>query len=244
MTKELKTTSFDYEGLDKDLKGKLVALAGQIRRSTKSHLEHALDMGQAIEEALELLAKAGKEIIFSDWVKRECGFSVRTAYNYVNAYSRFGGSRASLAQFTAEAIYLLSDDKITSETVDTAINLANKGTRITKDVAEELKRKYQPDERPDDPEPEDMADGEDSSTGVADSGGSSSHEEEADGAEEAPAAAKLFAEAEKHYAALTQLLDQLNKLVPHHSKADAQESLNLSYLDFRAWRRKTDTEKR
>lgn len=52
---------------------------------------------------------------------------------------------------------------------------------------------------------------------------------------------RLFDEASSLYAQLTRLLDQLSVMAPNNSKADAQESLSLSYLDFKAWRKKAES---
>jgi hypothetical protein len=146
------TTAFDYEGIDKDIKGMLRSIAGDIRRSTKSHLDYAIQMGESVTQANELFAKSGCEGKFGAWVKAECGFSKRSAYNYMNAFARFGGNRASLAQFTAEAVYLLSEDSVSDDVVAQAIKMAGKGQRITKEAAVELKRldaeQNQPEDEP------------------------------------------------------------------------------------------------
>ena len=52
----------------------------------------------------------------------------------------------------------------------------------------------------------------------------------------------LFIRADNLYGVLTGMLDQINKLAPNMSKADAQESLSLSYLDFKSWRKKALSE--
>lgn len=126
---------FDYDGLDKETRGKLVALAGQVRRSTKGHIEHALQMGEAVHEAHGLLSKAGCESKFGQWVEQECGFGKQTAYNYLNAFLRFGGQSSKLGQFTSEAIYLLSCDGVPDSVVKATLALADK-QRVTMDVAQ------------------------------------------------------------------------------------------------------------
>jgi hypothetical protein len=135
--------SFDYRLVEKELKSKLLQLAHTIKKHTTGHLEQALEMGRHITAANELMAKAGKESLFGAWIKCECGVSRTTAYNYMNAYERFGdGNCSRLEQFTLESIYLLAADKTPDEAIQTAINLAEKGERITKDTATALKRRF------------------------------------------------------------------------------------------------------
>lgn len=154
MTKAIAAVGFDYEGIDKDTKGKLTYLAGQVRKSTKSHIEYAIAMGESVSQANELLATAGCESRFGAWVQAECGFSRKSAYNYMNAYARFGEESCKLTQFTAEAIYLLSADSTPESAVKKALKLADKGTRITLDQASELKKEAIAAEEPDEPEDE------------------------------------------------------------------------------------------
>jgi hypothetical protein len=159
MTKAIAVVGFDYVGVNKDTKQKLICLAGDVRRSTKNHIEHALDMGKAVYAAHDLLASAGCASKFGAWVASECGFSKRTAYNYLNAYVRFDGNRASLAQFTTEAVYFLASDDVPEEAVNEALRLAGKGSRINREAAQEIASQYEPEEsEPADDEESDVID--------------------------------------------------------------------------------------
>lgn len=148
MSKQLTKDRFNYGALQLDVKGKLLALAGQIRNGTKAHVAAILKVGGLIHEAHELLFKAGHEADFGDWAMQELGLSRRTAYNYMGAYARFSDNPEQLPFFTAEAIYMLSSDSVPSEVVAKAIELADSGVKITKDMASELKRGAEPLDEP------------------------------------------------------------------------------------------------
>lgn len=142
MTKTIATVGFDYDGIEKDAKGKLTYLAGQIRKSTKGHVEHALEMGRHISDANDVLCKVGCEGKFAEWVRTECGFSKQTAYNYMNAYARFGDEQEHIGQFTAEAIYVLSADDVPEAAIKEVLKLADKGQRVNRETAKETLDKF------------------------------------------------------------------------------------------------------
>jgi len=134
MAKDLIAKPFDYSLLDKDVSGKLRYHAGQLTRWRKAHAEAIIETGRGLAEVQELLADhAGG--VFVAWVEAECGFSKRTAYNYIAAFDAFGGC-ANFAQLEPSAMYLLagSDEAVQKA----AIKLANKGKSVSHAVAKEL----------------------------------------------------------------------------------------------------------
>lgn len=140
MTTEL--IAFDYSGMDKDAKGKLISLAGEIRRQKEKHATSGFEIGRSVAASHAVFAGNGGEGQFSSWVERECGFSKRTAYNYMNAWREFGNC-ATVAQFDVSAIYALSSetqgaDKARKE----AIKLADKGQKITHEKAKEILNRF------------------------------------------------------------------------------------------------------
>lgn len=141
MTKELSTAVFDYSDLDKDVKGKLIALAGTIKREKAKHSQSGLEIGKAIACAHAELAGDGGDGRFSEWVEMECGFGRTTAYNYMWTWQRFGNC-SSLEQFTQEALYALASPKAPAPAVKEAEKLADKGHKITLDKAKELLDKF------------------------------------------------------------------------------------------------------
>lgn len=141
LPKDLQVKTFDYEGIDPDVKGKLIWLAGEINRSGRSHVEHALKMGEAIRDAHALLAGGGCEGRFKPWIETECGISRSTAYNYMWAFERFGKA-PNVIHFTNEGMYLLSPPTIPTAAVKEAEHLASKGVRISADLAKEIVAKF------------------------------------------------------------------------------------------------------
>lgn len=142
MSQAIIRQEFNYSPLGKETRGRLVSLANNIRRSTKSHIENAIQMGMLLNEAIELLARNRLESSFKGWVERECGFSLRTAYNYINVFNRFGECATVAQNLTLGGLYVLSPDDVPEEAVQTAINLAQKGERVTAKIAYELKARF------------------------------------------------------------------------------------------------------
>lgn len=141
MSKAIAAVGFDYEGIDKDIKGKLTYLAGQIRKSTKSHIENVLELGKLIEQAHEALAGGGRDGEFGPWVEAECGFTKKTAYNYLHAFQRFNKCE-SLSHFSAEAVYALAGPDVPDKAVSEAVKLADKGVRVNAGKAREILDKF------------------------------------------------------------------------------------------------------
>lgn len=130
-------TVFSYDGFDKDTRGKLVALAGQIKRGKAEYVRAVLLIGGAIHEAHELLAGVGREGKFQDWLERECGIERRTAYNYLHAFDAFGKCE-TVSHFSAGAMYALSAPTAPPKARDEAIKRSENGEKITKSVADEI----------------------------------------------------------------------------------------------------------
>lgn len=100
-----------------------------------------MELGGLISEANELLARSGREGMFSSWIESECGISRRTAYNYMAAYDRLGEHTASLKNITAEAIYYLSSGSVTIDEVDAVLEEAAKnkvGLSRAKEIVQAL----------------------------------------------------------------------------------------------------------
>jgi hypothetical protein len=254
VSKAVAVVTFDYEGIDKDTKGKLTYLAGQIRKSAKGHITHALEMGEHIHEANDALAHAGCEGRFSEWVKAECGFSRKTAYNYMNAFARFGGNCESLTQFTAEAVYLLAGDDVPEGAIKEALKMADKGERIGLETAkatvekhcpERTKRKTsgatassEPSTAPPDLPPEGTAN-------QADQGsqGTGAHWSPPEGVTkfndkfEPEDASELFKDILEHLRKAVLVLDKLQHAAPNKLHDDVFESLDCANRDLLAWRK-------
>ena len=151
--KEIATVGFDYESVEKDVKQKLLALAGQFNRAVAAHHKTWLNLGEPISEAHELLAGNGREGKFTKWVESELSVTKRTAYRYKYAWDRFGNKCDSLSHFSTEAIYALSGPTVPEDAVKDAIKLAGKGKRVNLELAEELIEKHTVDSTAQESEP-------------------------------------------------------------------------------------------
>src|SRR5688572_1653946 len=87
MTKALTVSGFDYSKVDKDTKGKLIALSGQLKRHGESMKGAANEMSKAIFQAHQLLA-GSKGKLFNKWVESETDVALSTAYNCIHSEER------------------------------------------------------------------------------------------------------------------------------------------------------------
>lgn len=141
MVSKALTTAFDYKAVKEETKGKLIYLAGQIKKEAASHTRTGIAIGESVAKAHALLAGDGRDGQFKGWVEAECGFSIRTAYNYMQAWQTFGESEA-IEQYEPTAMYTLSGPKVPPAAVKEAEKLAKKGERITADLADEIVGKF------------------------------------------------------------------------------------------------------
>lgn len=136
MTKAL-TTGFDYSAVEKEAKGKLIVLAGQVKRGKANYAKSVLELGCAVHEAHELLAGTGRDGKFKQWVEAECGLEQRTAYNYLYAFEAFNKIE-TVSSFSAGAMYALSAPACPVKARKEAIKRAEKGERISKVIADDI----------------------------------------------------------------------------------------------------------
>lgn len=128
---------FDYDGVDKESRGKLVSLAGQIKRGKAGYAKAVIEIGAAIHEAHEILAGNGRDGKFTGWIEGECGLERSSAYRYLNAFEAFNKC-PTVGHFSAGALYLLSEKSAPEKARAAAIKRAEKGETISKSVAEEI----------------------------------------------------------------------------------------------------------
>jgi hypothetical protein len=136
VTKAL-TVRFDYTTVGKEEKGKLIYLAGEIKKANSSHLRFGIAVGEAVAKAHALLACDGKDGQFSAWVEAECGFGRTTAYKYMQVWDAFNDCEV-IDQFDLSALQTLSAPKAPEKARIEAVKLAKKGEHITNDRSKEL----------------------------------------------------------------------------------------------------------
>jgi hypothetical protein len=146
---ERNLAKWSFEGISNDDKGKLIALAGQVRRGSGKYIQAALELGEVLTVAQEILANH-KGGTFGLWLESECGLSKRTAYRYLAAYNfqTQVGELCQLAQPSLEVMEVLGNVKASPDAVKEAATLMSNGRPVTRETAKELVDKYMEDRGP------------------------------------------------------------------------------------------------
>lgn len=253
MSKAIAVAVFDYAQVDKDTKGKLIALAGQVKRERAKHASSGMALGEAISEAHQLLAGDGRDGSFANWVEAECGFSRTSAYRYMWTWQRFGKC-SSLEHFTSEALEKLATPTTPEPAVKEAMKLADKGQRINKDKATEILNRFREvaNGKPKPSAPDDSPLPANQSGSRVDSGDGYIDPIEAacqhDFDDEAcrkchmprpePPSGKLFSRLLEHLRQAVLLLDEIAKVAPNGKLHEsAMNSLDCANQDILKWRK-------
>ena len=104
-----------------------------------------LKTAKYLKEAQHVLAKAGCEGRFKEWVEESCPFSRRTAYNYLQVEDVFGNC-ATVAQFELSALIALSKKSTPKEAIEEAIKETKEGYFVTGKRAKEIIESHKPQE--------------------------------------------------------------------------------------------------
>ena len=132
---------FDYDGVPADTAEALRAQALRIRALVKNTTAIIIQVGNdliAVKQAIE----HGK---FLDWIEAECGFSIRTAENYIRAAEFAEGKNATVAILNPATVYRLAAKSAPVEIVNAVIGRAEKGEIVSdRDVVAALEEaRYQ-----------------------------------------------------------------------------------------------------
>ena len=147
MTTELAT----YEGFDGDLVDQLEKHAREITATQEAvrriSAEGVLKIGKRLALAQELLANKGNGT-FVKWIEDRLGMSFKSAYRAIEAAGKFGEFVNLTSSFDASAMYLLAADSTPDDVFQAAIELAEKGEKVTHKIAKQLVREAagEPDE--------------------------------------------------------------------------------------------------
>jgi Protein of unknown function (DUF3102) len=127
---------FDYATVSAATATALRAQAERIRAAVKSTTEAIVQIGTdliAVKQAIE----HGK---FQCWIESECGFSVRTAENYIRAAEFAEGKSATVALLQPATVYRLAAKSTPLAIVDDVLSRAGHGYFVSDgDVAAALK---------------------------------------------------------------------------------------------------------
>lgn len=137
MTTTLSDASFDYDSVDKDTASKLRYFEGALLAAHKDHIKAIWTVGKLLVDVREELANHGNGT-FCKWVEATQPIDVRTAQNYMLAWTAFKDCE-TVSRFAPSAMYLLGNN---AEAKRAAIKIAKSGQRVTKKMAKSLVAKF------------------------------------------------------------------------------------------------------
>ena len=128
---------FDYTIVAAGAAAELQDSAGRIRGLVKSTISNIILVGATLRR-LKPTIEHGQ---FANWIESECGFSVRTAENYMAASTFAEGKNETVALLQPATVYRLAAKGAPREIVDDVIRRAENGDVVSDaDVALALKQ--------------------------------------------------------------------------------------------------------
>ena len=140
---QINVFNFDYNGVPAVTAAALRAEASRIRKLVKATTASIIEAGRALIAVKEQLDHGQ----FSDWVDAECGFSLRTAENYIRACQFAEGKNATVALLSPATVYRLAAKSTPPEVVDAVLQQAAKGEVISDDNVQVALAKAQQEKR-------------------------------------------------------------------------------------------------
>jgi hypothetical protein len=119
-------TAFDYASLSPQTAAFLRNRATRIRQGVKSTMEAICDIGVQLCGAKRMLGHGQ----FVQWLESECGFSPRSAQNYMRASEFAADKYATVALLPPAALYRLSAKNTPPEVVSEVLARAANGERL------------------------------------------------------------------------------------------------------------------
>jgi hypothetical protein len=119
-------TTFDYASLSPQTAEFLRNRATRIRQGVKSTVEAICDIGVQLCGAKQMLGHGQ----FVQWVESECGFSLRSAQNYMRASEFAADKNATIARLPPATVYRLSAKNAPPEVVSEVMARAASGERV------------------------------------------------------------------------------------------------------------------
>jgi hypothetical protein len=139
------TETFDYSGFACELVADLREQAVRIRKQVGVTTASIIEIGNELLAAKRHLPHGQ----FEDWIEAECGFTVRTAQNYMRAAELAGRKSETVSLLPPNVLYLIAAKNTPPELVDDVIDSATAGKVINhqavkavlKDVANERRQR-------------------------------------------------------------------------------------------------------
>src|SRR6266404_2790077 len=107
--------TFTYDAVPAVMAAALREQAARIRKLDRDALQTVTEAGRELLDAKDKLQ--GR---FIQWVEAECGFSLKTAENYMNAAKR-GGEFVNVTNLSLGVIYRLTTKSVPSGVVDAVL---------------------------------------------------------------------------------------------------------------------------
>ena len=114
---------FDYSPLPATQVDELRAMAKTIRSGTAMMTAAIIDIGRNLLAAKQALAHGR----FSPWVEAECGFTLRTAQNYMRVAEFTHGKSETVSLLSPSVIYTMASKKVPLSVVNKVLQLLDSG---------------------------------------------------------------------------------------------------------------------
>ncbi|MCI0537695.1 MAG: hypothetical protein L0Z50_20975, partial [Verrucomicrobiales bacterium] len=140
MSKAISSATFDYSQVEPDEKGKLIRLAGQLKKHGDAMLLAGNEIRKVLAEAHSMLAhhRAG---LFDEWVQTESDVSLSTAYNCINLEKR-APNFPILESLPPTVAYFLSGPKVSDKAIQEFEKQVNKGVKPTIEAAKAILKRF------------------------------------------------------------------------------------------------------
>ena len=128
---------FDYGPLPQEKVGALRACCARIRTQIMKTVAPIIAIGRELIAAKKILRHGA----FGDWVESECGFTMRTAQNYMKA-SRLSSKYESVSHLPPATLYRMCGRRTPVELVDKVVACASRGEEVTEAEFDRMQREF------------------------------------------------------------------------------------------------------
>ena len=118
---------FDYGALPSDVALKAQLAANSIKLRLKRTVEDIIEIGRELTAVKDELPHGQ----FLPWIAAEFEMSQPLAYNFIQAYERFGGKNYNNYKFTPTVLYALSAPSTPESVIGKAIAKAESGDKVS-----------------------------------------------------------------------------------------------------------------
>jgi hypothetical protein len=126
--------------VDKDVKGKLINIAGRLRKLSDRFRESGMEVGEAVHEAHEVLATERKGL-FEQWVECETEIGLSSAYNLKNVYER-NCDFPIIGKLPPTVAYLLAAPGTPKKAIEAVEKAVGRGAKPTVELAKSEIKKH------------------------------------------------------------------------------------------------------